>query len=55
MKQGQGAMCWTYEGSHMKECPNKSKIFTPKPTSSSIENYECCGVNGHYIDHDSRT
>jgi hypothetical protein len=42
MKQGQGAMCWTYEGSHMKECP-------------SIENYECCGVNGHYIDHDSRT
>jgi hypothetical protein len=55
MKQGQGAMCWTYEGSHMKECPNKGKIFTSKPTSWSIENYEHCGVNGHYIDNDSIT
>jgi hypothetical protein len=55
MKQGQGAMCWSYEGSHMKECPNKGNIFTSKPTSSSIENYEHCDVNGHYNDHDFRT
>jgi hypothetical protein len=54
MKQAQGAMCWTYEGSHMKECPNKRTIFTSKPTFSSTKNYEHCGVNGHYIDHDSK-
>jgi len=35
----------------MKECPKKGITFTFKPTSSSNEKCEHCGVDGHDIDH----
>jgi hypothetical protein len=44
-------VCWIHGDPHLKECPKKGITFTFKPTSSSNEKYEHCGVDGHDIDH----
>jgi hypothetical protein len=50
VKQGQGVVCWTCEGPHMKEWLNKGKTFTSKSMSLNIEECEHCDVEGHDID-----